>query len=281
MIEIHELTVRFGARDVLRNVTLTIPCGQRAALLGANGAGKTTLLRALLAHLRFSGSAAIGGHDVREDGVRARALVGYVPQTPAFPPLLTAAEVVAYFQEIRAVVPDPLPLLTEVGLDAEAGKPVGALSGGMARRLALAVAQIGDPPVLLLDEPGSHLDAGGEILLRSWLDEAVPRGRTVLVATHHLNGLQGLVDRMVLLEDGRVRADAGVDAIRAARWLEVRTPGPMPALPDGVSVLPAGNGVLHLRVRDGSLPALLEVLGARPVDIHEPALVDVLREVRG
>lgn len=281
MIDLMDLTVRFGSTAVVAGVRLAIPPGQRVALLGANGAGKTTLLRALLAHVPFTGTAAIGGHDVRRDGLRARALVGYVPQTPAFPPHLTTGEVVAFFQEIRALPPEPLPALAQVGLDGEAGKPVGALSGGMARRLALAVAQIGDPPVLLMDEPASYLDAGGEVLLRQWLEGAVSRGRTVLVATHHLNGLQTLVDRMVLLEGGRVRSDASVAEVRAARWLELRAPGPAPALPEGAVLLPGSNGVLHLRVRERTLPVLLGALGDRPVDIHEPALLDVLREVRG
>jgi ABC-type multidrug transport system ATPase subunit len=280
MITIADLSVRFGEATVLSGVTLTVPRGQRVALIGANGAGKTTLLRALLALVPFTGQAAIGGHDVRVDGPRARGLVGYVPQTPAFPPHLTVAEVVAFVQDVRARPADPLPVLAGVGLDRAAAKPVGALSGGMTRRLALAVAQIGDPPVLLMDEPASYLDAGGEALLRGWLEDAAARGQTVLLATHHLNGLQALVDRIVLLEDGRVRADAAVDLLRGARWFVVRAPGPAPRLPEGVDLLPASNGVLHLRVRPQALPALLQVLGDRPVDLDQPSLLDVLREVR-
>jgi len=245
MITTRDLTVRFGRREALRSVTLTIPAGQRVALVGANGAGKTTLLRALLALVPYEGAVSIGGHDVRTEGLPARALVGYVPQTPAFPPHLTAGEVVAYIQEVRGLPADPGPVLAGVGLAPQAATPVGHLSGGMGRRLALAVAQVGDPPVLLLDEPASHLDADGESLLRAWLEEeAQAAARTVLVATHHLNGLQSLVDRIVLLEEGAVRADAEMAAVRAARWLEITAPG------------------------------------RRPVDIHEPALLDVLREVR-
>lgn len=279
MIEIIDLTVRFGSRAVLEGVALAIPSGQRVALVGTNGAGKTTLLRALLAQVAFSGRAALGGYDVRTDGVRARRLVGYVPQSLAFPQHLNAAEVVAYFQEIRSIQADPLPLLRAVGLEAEGAKPVGLLSGGMARRLALAVARIGDPPVLLLDEPASHLDAGGEALLAHWLEEAAEGGRTVLVAAHHLNGLQSRVDRMVLLEEGRVRADADVAVIRAAGWLEVLTPGPLPPLPAGVRVLLSTNGLVHLRTPAGALRDLLAALDGRPVDIHEPAPLDVLRAV--
>ncbi|HXF82371.1 MAG TPA: ABC transporter ATP-binding protein [bacterium] len=280
MITIDDLSVRFGEATVLSGVTLTVPRGQRVALIGANGAGKTTLLRALLALVPFTGRAAIGGHDVRGDGSRARALVGYVPQTPAFPRHLTVAEVVAFVQDVRARPADPLPALAQVGLAHAAAKPVGVLSGGMTRRLALAVARVGDPPVLLMDEPASYLDAGGEALLRGWLEDAAARGQTVLLATHHLNGLQALVDRIVLLEDGRVRADAPLGLLREARWFEVRAPGPAPRLPEGVDLLPASNGALHLRARPRALPALLRALGDRPVDLDQPSLVDVLREVR-
>jgi len=278
MIELTALTVRYGGRAVVA-ATLTIPRGQRVALLGPNGAGKTTLLRALLAHVPVTGEARINGFDVVREGVRARSQVGYVPQTPAFPAHLLTGEVVAFFQELRGLPIDPRPLLAAVGLEDERLKPVEQLSGGMARRLALAVAQIGDPPVLLMDEPASHLDAAGEELLRTWFDDAAVRGRTVLVATHHLNGLSGLVDRLLLLEAGRITADAQVGQIRAAQWLEVVTTVAAPMPVPGATVLPSSNGRVHLRVPVASLAQALDVLGDRPVEIHEPPLVDVLREV--
>ena len=279
MIALADLTVRYGGRAVVA-ATLAIPPGQRVALLGPNGAGKTTLLRALLGLVPMSGEARIAGFDVARDGVRARAQVGYVPQTPAFPPHLLTGEVIAFFQELRGLSADPRPILAAVGLEAEASKPVGQLSGGMTRRLALAVAQIGDPPVLLMDEPASHLDAGGEELLRGWFDDAALRGKTVLVATHHLNGLSALVDRLVLLEAGRVAADARVEQIRAARWVEVVAGATLSTPLPGTTMLPSSNGRLHLRVPIASLAQVLQAIGDHLVEIHEPPLIDVLREIR-
>lgn len=281
MIELADLSVRYGDRPVV-TATLRIPAGQRVALLGPNGAGKTTLLRALLGHLPATGRARINGFDVLRDGVRARSHVGYVPQTPAFAPHLVVHEVVAFFQELRGLPVDPRPLLAAVGLDGEDRKPVGQLSGGMTRRLALAVAQIGDPPVLLMDEPASHLDAGGEMLLRGWFDDAAAKGKTVLIATHHLNGLTGFVDRLVLLEGGRITADARVEEIRAAQWVELvaTVPPVVPwMVPPGTVILPSSNGRLHLRVPIAALAGVLELLGDRTVEIHEPPLIEVLREV--
>lgn len=279
MIECTDLTVRFGERTAVA-VTLHVPRGQRVALIGPNGAGKTTFLRALLGHLPVTGTASIHDLDVVRDGVRARAQVGYVPQTPAFPSHLLTGEVVAFFMELRGLPADPQRLLAAVGLDSEARKPVGQLSGGMARRLALAVARIGDPPVLLMDEPASSLDAGGEGLLQKWLEEAASDGKTVLVAAHHLNGLSGLVDRLVLLEDGRVTADAPVAQVRAAQWIELITPEFSLPVPAPATRLPSGNGRMHLRVPVASLAQVLQAIGDRPVEIHEPAIIDVLRELR-
>ncbi len=279
VIRLAGVTVRYGRRTILRGIDLEIPAGQRAAIVGPNGAGKTTLMRTLLALAPFSGTAAIGGFDVRSDGPRARALVGYVPQTPSFPGALTAAEVVALFQELRGLPPDPLPLLQTVGLEDAADSPVRTLSGGMVRRLALAVARIGNPPVWLLDEPTSQLDAAGERLVLDWLEAAGREGRTVLLATHHLDGLGAVVDRVVLLEEGRIAAAAEVSALYARRWVEVVTVPPPPAgLPAAARVLPASNGRLRLRVPDAVLAEAVRALEGRPLRIHEPRLEELLRE---
>ncbi len=288
MIEFHALSVRYGSRPVLRGIDLVIPAGQRVAVVGANGAGKSTLIRSLLALAPFTGAACVGGHDVLRDGLHARALVGYVPQTPSFPAALTAAEVVAYFQEIRGLPADPLPLLHVAGLDEAAGQPVRAFSGGMVRRLALATSRIGAPPVLLLDEPTSQLDAAGERLVLEWLETAVMDGRTVLLATHHLDGLAAVVDRVVLLDDGRIAADQEMATLRAGRWLEVVTVTPVPpdlaALcraplfqPGAAQIMPDRNGRVHLRVPGVALAEVVHVLRGRPLQIHEPSLEELLR----
>ncbi|MDR7463992.1 MAG: ABC transporter ATP-binding protein [Armatimonadota bacterium] len=256
-----------------------MPAGQRVAVVGPNGAGKTTLIRTLLALAPFSGTATIGGFDTRREGWRARALVGYVPQSPSFPGALTAAEVISLFQELRGLPAAPLTLLQTVGLEDAADSPVRTLSGGMVRRLALAVACIGNPPVWLLDEPTSQLDAAGERLVLEWLEAAGREGKTILLATHHLDGLGAVVDRVVLLEEGRIAAAAEVSALYARRWVEVVTVPPMPAgLPAAVRVLATSNGRLRLQVPDAVLAEAVRTLGGRPLRIHEPRLEDILRQ---
>lgn len=280
MIHLQRVTVRFADRTILSDLALSIAAGERVALLGPNGAGKTTLIRALIGQVPFEGSITVGDFDVRRRGVEARKLIGYIPQMPAFPAGLTAVEVVAFFQELRGQPADPLPFLDRVGLRTAASTTVRALSGGMMRRLAVGVALIGDPQVLLLDEPASHLDREGEGLLLQWLHELKQTGRTVLLAAHHLDGLEQLVDRLILLEGGRVTADVAMREIAQARWIEIITEPPAISLPSGVTVLPSLNGALHLRVEMEALAQTVRALAGRQVRLRESRLADILKEVQ-
>ena len=249
------------------------------ALIGPNGAGKTTLLRAAVGLVPFEGRVTIDGRDLRQVPAAARALVGYVPQVPGLPAHASAADVVALFQELRGVPPDPLTVLQEVGLEGAAARPIGTLSGGMVRRLALAMARLGDPPCLLLDEPTSHLDREGEELVRRWLADARTEGRTVVLATHHLDGLEPLVDRVALLEEGRVVAQTDVGALRYRRALDLLVTPPLPAdLPAGVLPLPSANGALRLRVPRDVLGETVRLLGDRVVSVREVPVEMLLRE---
>jgi Cu-processing system ATP-binding protein len=275
MIELTDLTVRYDGADVLRGVNLTIPAGQQVALLGDNGAGKTTLLRALVGLVQFAGRAAVGGADVRGDGIRARRAIGYLPQVPSFPTHLSAAEIVKLFAELRGE-----PIVASDALAAAADLSARQMSGGMLRRLALAVVQIGAPPVLLLDEPASHLDRAGRELFAGWLDRARAGGATIVLAAHNLRGLDADIDRIVVLDGGRIARDLAHSALRAHRWLEVVTAGPLPEdLPAGATPVPGGNGLVHVKVPEPALAEFISRLDGRPFQVHEPTLEDLLQEV--
>jgi ABC-type multidrug transport system ATPase subunit len=225
MIEIRDLRVSYGPAEVLSGVSFAVRQGERLVLTGPNGVGKTTLLRALLGQVRYRGVARVGGYDVARQGVQARRAIGYVPQLPAFPRALTVEEVVEVFQKLRGLSPRPMSLLERVGLHGAGARPVGVLSGGMLRRLALAVALVGEPPVLLLDEPASNLDVEGEADLRRWFHEWGREGRTVVVASHRVAELRGCVDRVVSLRGGRVVADLPASAVRVGRRIVVTLRG--------------------------------------------------------
>lgn len=280
LIAWENVTVRFRGRPAVEAVSLHVPAGQRVALVGPNGAGKSTLLRTLVGLVPYAGRVTVAGLDPRTQPVAVRRRIGYVPQILSFPPHLTAAEVVTLCQELRGVSPDPDPVLEEAGLRLQRGKPVRELSGGMSRRLGVALARLGDPPVLVLDEPASYLDQEGQRWLVDWLRST--RNKTVLLASHGLRGLDGIVDRVVLLESGRVAADVATHQLLAAHWLEVVVPPPVPeGLPQGVRVLASRNGAVHLRVPDSRLLEVLGALRGRPVRVHEPPLEEVLQEVLG
>jgi len=185
--EAHDLAHRFGARSALEPVSFTLAGPIAAAVTGPNGSGKTTLLRivsGLLRARRGRCTLAIGGRDVAP-GER-RHWVGYAGPALSFYDELTAGENLAFAAETRGLA-EPgraaLAALERVGLAARAGDRVAALSSGMTQRLRLAFAVLHRPPVLLLDEPGSHLDDEGRALVARLVDEERRRG-LVLIATN-------------------------------------------------------------------------------------------------
>ncbi|NUQ55131.1 MAG: ATP-binding cassette domain-containing protein [Dehalococcoidia bacterium] len=180
MIEIHATTMRFGRTRAVDNVTLSVPEGSSLALWGANGAGKTSLIRCVLGLLRFEGSIRVAGLDVRRQGKRARLLIGYVPQELGFYDDLGVGEAIDLFSRLKGLGrPAIAPALAGVGLEGQHAKRVRELSGGMKQRLALAIALLGEPPVLVLDEVTASLDALGRDEFVSLLGRLRGAGRTI------------------------------------------------------------------------------------------------------
>ena len=205
MISIEHVTKRFGRFAAVDDLSLDIAAGETVALWGANGAGKTTLIRCVLGLLRFQGRLSVGGHDVRRDGKRARMLIGYVPQELGFYDELGVSEAVRFFGRLKNIaVESPEHLLAGVGLEGHQRKRIRELSGGMKQRLALAIALLGDPPVLVLDEVTASLDACGRDELVSLLSRLAGSGRTMLFASHRVEEVASLAKRVVVLERGRV-----------------------------------------------------------------------------
>jgi len=205
MISIRAVTKRFGRATAVDGVSLEIPAGDSVALWGANGAGKTTLIRCVLGLLRFRGSIEVGGHDARRRGKRARMLIGYVPQELGFYDDLGVAEAVAFFSRLKGIRGrSSRQVLEGVGLVGHERKRIRELSGGMKQRLALAIAMIGDPPVLVLDEVTASLDACGREEFVSLLSRLSGSGRTMLFASHRIDEVSTLAKRVVVLEQGRV-----------------------------------------------------------------------------
>ncbi len=205
MIRIDSLSKRFGKAVAVDSVSLTIAPGESVALWGGNGAGKTTLIRCVLGLLHYQGTINVGDFDVARQGKLARSLIGYVPQELGFYDDLGVAAAIDFFATLKGIAKtNRESVLESVGLGGHGHKRVRELSGGMKQRLALAVALLGDPPILVLDEVTASLDACGRDEFVSLLSKLSHSGRSMLFASHRLDEVTTLASRVVLLEKGRV-----------------------------------------------------------------------------
>lgn len=215
MIAVRDLTKRYGRFKALDGVCFDVAPGQAVGLWGPNGAGKTTTLKCLLGLVSFSGSISIDGLDVRRQGRLSRRRLGYVPQEFAYYDL-TVAQTVDMFARLKRVDPAAgVVELEKVGLAGQTQKLVGALSGGMRQRLALALALLGNPPVLLLDEPTANLDALSRSELLQLLQSLKKDGKTLIFSSHRPDEIIELADQVNWLEGGRLAEICSPQRFRA------------------------------------------------------------------
>ncbi len=204
-VEIRNVWVRLGRRDVLRDASLAVGQGERVAIAGPNGAGKTTLLRTVATLLRPSrGTLHVAGHDSRRATAAVRANSGYVGHQPHLYEQLTARENLSFLASLYQVRDRATRIgevLDAVGLSADADRRVGEYSRGMQQRLALGAATLHRPAVLLLDEPDSGLDPAAVAMLPQTLDRLCP-GAAVLFSTHDASVAEALADRTVTISRG-------------------------------------------------------------------------------
>lgn len=209
---------RFGAVAALADVSFEIPRGAVVALLGANGAGKTTALSLLLGLRRpDEGSARLFGADPRQP--EARRKLGSTPQESAFPPTLRVEEVLELVAAHYEQPGSTAEIVRQFLLDEVARRQTGGLSGGQRRRLALALALVGSPELLVLDEPTTGLDVESRRATWEALRAYVAGGGTILLTTHYLEEAEALATSIVVVERGRVLAEGSVAEIRARAGL--------------------------------------------------------------
>jgi len=204
-VSVRHVSKSYGSTRVLDDVSFDVRHGSCVALLGGNGAGKTTSLKCLLGIVPFEGAVEVEGVPVRSRGKDARRNIGYVPQIPAVGEQDTCVAALSFIAELRRVGRDRVGWALETAnLTAQSEMKVGELSGGMRQRLAVAAAILSDPPVLLLDEPASSLDTHSRRDLHEMIARLRGEGRTIVLSTHVLDGLEQLADQVLVLDRGRL-----------------------------------------------------------------------------
>ena len=280
MIEVTHLTKQFGRTKAVDDLSFTVEKGQAVSFWGANGAGKTTALRCLLNLIPFAGNVAIDGLDVKEHGKKVRRLVGFVPQELSFHDDMTVQETIIFYARLKKVARDHdfVPLLTRLQMIDLLQKRVGDLSGGMKQRLALALALLSDPPILLLDEPTVNLDIRAREDFLLLLLELKRSGKTLVFSSHRLEEVTALADRVLLLEAGRLVVDSPPHELeQRLGWettlhLYLRENGIDPALEvltdHGLPVSRNGRGV-RVQVAPGEKGKVLQVLHDAGIEVRD------------
>jgi ABC-2 type transport system ATP-binding protein len=209
-IAIDGLTKDYGDTRAVDDLTLGVSEAEVFGLLGPNGSGKTTTINCITGLLSpTKGSIRVGGFDVQREGKKAREIMGVSPQETAVCPYLTGRENVQLFGELYSVPRSALRsrvdnAIEKVGLMDDAGRRVGKYSGGMKRRVSIAMALVTDPKVVLLDEPTVGMDPQARREVWDYVDELRDKGKTIVLTTHYMEEAEELCDRVGIIDHGRL-----------------------------------------------------------------------------
>ena len=216
-IEASGLSKRYDTVVALDRVDLTVREGETFGFLGPNGAGKSTFINVLLDFVKPSdGSVSIFGQDCQADSVAARDQVGVLPEGCSVFDRLTGRQHVEYAIQSKDADDDPIELLDRVGIRQDADRTASDYSKGMAQRLVLAMALVGEPDLLVLDEPTTGLDPNGARQMRELVREENERGATVFFSSHILGQVEAVCDTVGILQNGRLIAKDSVAGLREA-----------------------------------------------------------------
>jgi ABC-2 type transport system ATP-binding protein len=207
-IEVRDLHKRYGDVEAVRGLSFRVERGEVLGLLGPNGAGKTTTVEILEGYRdRSGGEVSVLGHDPANAPLDLRRRVGIVLQSAGFYPRVTVAEALRHFAGLYRAPRDPEETIGLVGLESSADVRVNRLSGGQQRRLDLALALVGDPELVFLDEPTTGFDPAARRTAWDVVRRLRQLGKTVLLTTHYLDEAQELSDRVAIVKDGRIVAE--------------------------------------------------------------------------
>ncbi len=221
VIHVKNLKKSYGATKVLEGINIDVERGTMLALLGPNGAGKTTTVRILSTLLNYDdGVVEVEGFDVREDADKVKSVIGLTGQSAAIDELLTGRENLImmgclYRLAKKSATERAEELLSEFDLLEAADRPVKTYSGGMRRRLDLAVSLIATPPVIFLDEPTTGLDPRSRLVMWDIIKNLMNKGTTILLTTQYLEEADQLADSIVVIDNGKVIAQGTAKELKS------------------------------------------------------------------
>lgn len=254
VVQAKNLKKSYGTNKVLRGINLNVERGTMLALLGPNGAGKTTTVKILSTLLNYdSGSVSVEGHDVAKEPNKVREVIGLTGQSAAVDELLTGRENLIMMGRLyrltkKSAVARAEELLKEFDLVKAASRPAKTYSGGMRRRLDLAVSLIATPPVIFLDEPTTGLDPRSRLAMWAIIRKLMDKGTTILLTTQYLEEADQLADRIVVIDGGKVIAEGTAKELKSK----------------------IGNDRLELNFVDiTKLEAALKALGKKVIDTNQ------------
>ncbi|MDO4572446.1 MAG: ABC transporter ATP-binding protein [Clostridia bacterium] len=278
MIEVRELVKRYGEKTALDGLSFTVKSGEIVGLLGLNGAGKSTTMNILTGYISpTAGTVRIDGHDIVKEPREAKRVVGYLPEQFAFYPDMRVMEYLSFVCDLKGYTPDKkkreahlLSIAREVGIEHMAGRMIRNLSKGYKQRVGFAQALIGDPRVLILDEPTVGLDPSQIIEIRRLIKNAGHES-TVVVSSHILSEIQAICSRVLVLHEGRLVADGAPEELtrrlRANHRLAVRILGGRAEIERALSTVPDVKKITPLPQREPGAEDYL-VIGRRGKDIR-------------
>ena len=266
--------------DALSNLDLTVAEGEIYGFLGPNGAGKSTTINVLLDFVRpTAGRARVLGLDAQEEGQQVRERVGVLPEGFSTYDRLTGRQHLDFAIESKAADDDPEKLAERVGIAEALNRKAGGYSKGMAQRLVLGMALVGDPELLILDEPSTGLDPNGAREMREIVREECSRGATVFFSSHILGQVEAVCDRVGILRDGELVAEDTVEGLRDATDAEATLDIEVDRLPDGaladvrtldgVSSASADGTALRVACDDSAKSSVLNALEERGASVRD------------
>ncbi|MFC4271905.1 ATP-binding cassette domain-containing protein [Sneathiella chungangensis] len=289
VITATKLNKRYGALEVVRGIDFTVPAGQCFGLLGPNGAGKSTTMRMIMGLSQITaGELTVFGEPANNMPRNIKAKIGLVPQDNNLDPDISVLENLKAFGRYFALPSTVIDarakeLLEFMQLTERKFAPVNALSGGMQRRLTIARALIGDPEMVILDEPTTGLDPQARVLIWKQLTELKKDGRTLLLTTHYMDEAQRLCDQIVIIDNGEI-LDQGTPKELISRHVkgfvfEVQKPGLAASAAERWDQEDIGDSVLYF-VNDTA--EFIADLPEESIYLHRPAnLEDVFLRLTG